>query len=94
MSCDVFELGDGDRVVLRDATRGRRTYFSSADPPPDVTQPFIMLELRSRSEGRLRCSVKAVGAEGGPQPGQVSPVTQPGSGAQPEPVKPNLLRGL
>ncbi|KAF0288616.1 Trypsin [Amphibalanus amphitrite] len=73
MTCDTYELGKGDRLVLRDSVRGRRTYYSPGDPPPDVTQPFILLELRSRSEGRLRCSVKAVRVEGGSQLGQVTP---------------------
>ncbi|KAF0287618.1 Cationic trypsin [Amphibalanus amphitrite] len=90
MTCDTYELGKGDRLVLRDSVRGRRTYYSPGDPPPDVTQPFILLELRSRSEGRLRCSVKAVRVEGGSQLGQVTPVSRPES-AQPQPgVRPEL----
>ena len=84
MTCDTYELGKGDRLVLRDSPRGRRTYFSYEDPPPDVSQPFIMLELRSRSEGRLRCSVKAIEAGGDPQSGQVSPGTS--QTAQQKPV--------
>ncbi|XP_043192654.1 serine proteinase stubble-like [Amphibalanus amphitrite] len=90
MTCDTYELGEGDRLVLRDSVRGRRTYYSPGDPPPDVTQPFILLELRSRSEGRLRCSVKAVRVEGGSQLGQVTPVSRPESAQSQPGVKPEL----
>ena len=92
LSCDTYELGDGDRLVLRDEPHSLRTYFSPDQPPPaDLNVPFILLELRSRSEGRLRCSVTAV-ASSGTQPESAKPKPPPPKPAAPlKPAAPQTV---